>query len=72
MIPSILCCLEKETKKINNKSIYLSHFFNKQGSNGKNMSSLSNPPKLLEYSDSSKPLNIKVSDGVNKLATFAC
>lgn len=43
----------------------LSDFFSKHGSNGKNMSSLSSPPKALESSDSSTSLNIKVSETVN-------
>lgn len=50
--------------KANNTN--LSHFFNKHGSNGKNISSLSSPPKSLEKSDSSKSSKMKVSDVVNK------
>ena len=50
----------------------LSDFFSKHGSNGKNMSNLSSPPKSLESSDSSRSLNIKVSDTVNRRAAFDC
>lgn len=50
----------------------LSDFFSKQGSNGKNMSNLSTPPKALENSDSSWSLKRKVSDVVNSRASLAC
>ena len=53
------------------KNVNLSHFFSKHGSNGKNMSSLSIPPKALESSDSNRSLKIKVSDTVNNRAAFA-
>ena len=36
------------------------------------MSSLSSPPKALESSDSSRSLNTKVSDTVNRRAAFDC
>lgn len=54
------------------KIVYLLQFFNKQGSNGKNVSSLSKPPKARESSDSSRSSKMKASDTMNKPPALAC
>lgn len=66
--------IHSKTNKVdpNANNAYLSLFLSKHGSNGKNMSSLSIPPKAFECSDSSESLKINSSDVENKLAASAC
>lgn len=50
---------------------YLSDFFSKHGSKGKNISSLSGPPKATEKSDSNMPLAARLSGRENNRADLA-
>ena len=50
----------------------LLELFSKQGSKGKNVSSLSHPPKARESSDSSRSSKMKESETTNRPPALAC
>lgn len=52
--------------------VNLLEFFSRQGSKGKNVSSLSNPPKARESSDSSRSSKMKESETMNRPPALAC
>jgi hypothetical protein len=64
--------IKKKKIQLNNNVTHLSLSFNKQGSNGKNMSSLSIPPKALERSASNKSSKTNNSADMKSRAAFAC